>query len=320
MSSLVPKPAIVAIIVLSHRLLCIFTEHNVFCSFLDMKMRSTKASLNHFIMYLDFLDENPGFLERKLSPGMQLVHLENRWNLLVIKLNASGFGVTKTPDEWKRTFSEWRSRVKKRYRDYITERNSTDGMNCTIKPPTELEERLLVHLGPESFSGDYFPEPQETSPIPWKIENTEQHVELYVDPTEEATLPQEELYEETNGEAALSVEETNGEVAGETTPARKEAFKRNLENEGISTIKMKKRRRGVEENLTDGSNSEVLNKLSSISTSLEKLEKNTARIADSLDFMANAVVAGTPQILNIMSTIADVLKNVRGLIPSSTEQ
>ncbi|XP_072932838.1 uncharacterized protein [Epargyreus clarus] len=111
-----------------------------------------RASREQFLIMIDFMETN-GDLSRP-QPGAQgRQRMETQWNELTELLNSTGAGVQKQADKWKRVWSDWKTKTKRKASLMNRDTNSTGGGPSTIKALTPLEERVLRIMGLRSVTG-----------------------------------------------------------------------------------------------------------------------------------------------------------------------
>ncbi|XP_072935006.1 uncharacterized protein [Epargyreus clarus] len=111
-----------------------------------------RASREQFLIMIDFMETN-GDLSRP-QPGAQgRQRMETQWNELTELLNSTGAGVQKQADKWKRVWSDWKTKTKRKASLMNRDTNSTGGGPSTIKALTPLEERVLRIMGQRSVTG-----------------------------------------------------------------------------------------------------------------------------------------------------------------------
>lgn len=111
------------------------------------KIRAKRVTHDQLSCLIDFisLSENKSLLTMQVNPTSG-ESVANLWSKLAGKLNQIQ-GPMKTSEEWRRFLVEWKSKVKKKARDYETQCKKTGGGETDCKPLTELEERLMSLIG-----------------------------------------------------------------------------------------------------------------------------------------------------------------------------
>ncbi|KAJ3622217.1 hypothetical protein MTP99_002742 [Tenebrio molitor] len=111
----------------------------------EKRNRKAKTTQQQFQLFLNELRENPHFRENKFNAGEPTAS-KTAWCNLTSKLNASG-GPVKDVTAWKKTFSDWKSAVRKRARILQNSMKETGNVGAPEKPLTDLEEMLLDLTG-----------------------------------------------------------------------------------------------------------------------------------------------------------------------------
>ncbi|CAH0551212.1 unnamed protein product [Brassicogethes aeneus] len=135
-------------------------------------VRSTKyCSVERSKATLPVIPQNKTILTIKPHP-LKVGELLKLWESIGKSLNLLS-GPKKCAEDWRRYFVEWKSRTRKKARDFKVEAQATGGGPNSAKPLTELEEKLMGLLGWVSAQGyQDIPEEQEIQEKPKENENS----------------------------------------------------------------------------------------------------------------------------------------------------
>ncbi|XP_050558751.1 myb/SANT-like DNA-binding domain-containing protein 4 isoform X1 [Spodoptera frugiperda] len=112
-----------------------------------------RASPEQFSLLIEFM-ESHGDLSRPQMGLQGKVRSEGLWQELAEILNAVGGGINKTADKWKRVWSDWKTKTKKKASVINRDIHGTGGGPSRGKPLSRLEERVLRIIGVSSITGN----------------------------------------------------------------------------------------------------------------------------------------------------------------------
>uniref|UniRef100_A0A1Y1LJ84 Regulatory protein zeste n=1 Tax=Photinus pyralis TaxID=7054 RepID=A0A1Y1LJ84_PHOPY len=101
--------------------------------------RGPKTSCEQYEIYLEYIRKHDVLITGKLSPGMSPNVIKELWDEMVVQLNNVGTGPSRTVDNWRKAFNEWKSTTKKKAREK--------------KPLKELERQLINVMKPVVIVG-----------------------------------------------------------------------------------------------------------------------------------------------------------------------
>ncbi|CAG5019206.1 unnamed protein product [Parnassius apollo] len=117
---------------------------------MDSRLR---ASPEQFSLLIEFM-ESHGDLSRPQVGLQGRVRSERLWQELGDILNSVGrCGVNKTSDKWKRVWSDWKTKTKKKASLINRDIHGTGGGSGRGKPLSRLEERVLRVIGVPAITG-----------------------------------------------------------------------------------------------------------------------------------------------------------------------
>ncbi|CAG4965629.1 unnamed protein product [Parnassius apollo] len=117
---------------------------------MDSRLR---ASPEQFSLLIEFM-ESHGDLSRSQVGLQGRVRSERLWQELGDILNSVGrCGVNKTSDKWKRVWSDWKTKTKKKASLINRDIHGTGGGSGRGKPLSRLEERVLRVIGVTAITG-----------------------------------------------------------------------------------------------------------------------------------------------------------------------
>lgn len=106
------------------------------------------------MIYLDFLENHPEFLQQIMTKThneqVQLVE----WNSLVNALNSVVGAPSLSKEIWQKRFQDWRYRVLEKHRAVVLDANATGGGLAKAKPLKDVEKRALALFNPITTTGD----------------------------------------------------------------------------------------------------------------------------------------------------------------------
>ncbi|CAG9784260.1 unnamed protein product [Diatraea saccharalis] len=75
------------------------------------------------------------------------------WEAIALQLNAVADGITKTPDQWRRYWIEFKAKVKAKAADVRRSASATGGGRSKLIPLSDFDQRVLALLGPVAVEG-----------------------------------------------------------------------------------------------------------------------------------------------------------------------
>ncbi|XP_045450230.1 uncharacterized protein LOC123658989 [Melitaea cinxia] len=113
-----------------------------------------KISPRQMDILLEFAESNRDIALGRLTGG-PLAHQATRqaWVSVAKKLNAIAEGFTKTPDQWRRYWIEFKAKIKSKAADSRRNASATGGGPNKLVPLTQAEERGLAIIGTVAVEG-----------------------------------------------------------------------------------------------------------------------------------------------------------------------
>ncbi|XP_047027646.1 uncharacterized protein LOC124635739 isoform X1 [Helicoverpa zea] len=190
-----------------------------------------KVSLRQMELLLEFAHSHRDIALGRFPPGPQGVRdTREAWRSISVALNCVGSGATKTPDQWRRYWIEFKAKTKGKAADMRRSTSATGGGPNRLVPLNYIEEKILSLGDPPtsqpSMSGAVAVHTSQP-PVPPKPSTStydEQimEVEWLDDSLLEGTQPVEQMPAAEAVEqmpAAEAVEQTPAAEAVEQTPA-----------------------------------------------------------------------------------------------------
>ncbi|XP_022822573.1 uncharacterized protein LOC111353696 [Spodoptera litura] len=116
---------------------------------MQARQRSSFEQLSVLIQFM----ESHGDLS-KPRPGPQgRINSEQLWLELTNILNSMGGGVQKTADKWKKVWTDWKTKTKKKYLHIRQQSSGTGGGPNTHIQLTAIEERVMAVIGVSAVVG-----------------------------------------------------------------------------------------------------------------------------------------------------------------------
>ncbi|XP_047023021.1 uncharacterized protein LOC126055650 isoform X2 [Helicoverpa armigera] len=194
-----------------------------------------KVSLRQMELLLEFAHSHRDIALGRFPPGPQGVRdTREAWRSISVALNCVGSGATKTPDQWRRYWIEFKAKTKGKAADMRRSTSATGGGPNRLVPLNYIEEKILSLGDPPtsqpSMSGAVAVHTSQP-PVPPKPSTStydEQimEVEWLDDSLLEGTQPVEQMPAAEAVEqmpAAEAVEQTPAAEAVEQTPAAEAA-------------------------------------------------------------------------------------------------
>ncbi|KAI4468211.1 dek protein [Holotrichia oblita] len=114
--------------------------------------RASRTTQEQYNILINAVEENPTMKLGKIQIT-EKKEVDKMWADVTKKLNNCR-GPQKTVDQWKRTFIEYKSKIKSKARQNLVECRGTGGGPKMVKPLTDIEERLMGLIGKVTCSGD----------------------------------------------------------------------------------------------------------------------------------------------------------------------
>uniref|UniRef100_A0A6P7GXW9 Regulatory protein zeste n=1 Tax=Diabrotica virgifera virgifera TaxID=50390 RepID=A0A6P7GXW9_DIAVI len=112
-----------------------------------------RVNADHWAIILDFAEKNPSIITNRFPGCNGKEKLTELWKQLSNKLNALGYG-EKTTAEWKKTLTDWKSKVKGKAAGIKTYESKTGGGPSCSQQLSSYELRLLSIMGNSSYEGN----------------------------------------------------------------------------------------------------------------------------------------------------------------------
>lgn len=106
------------------------------------------------MLYLDFLEQTPHFLEGAMSKKHDELEFASEWQQLIDILNTVPGAPTLTKTVWQHRLQEWRYTLNGKHRKLVIEANATGGGSSTVRPLKDYEKRALQIFGETVNTGD----------------------------------------------------------------------------------------------------------------------------------------------------------------------
>lgn len=127
---------------------------DVFFLFLHLQKRGKRSTEAHYVVYVNFLDNNKGFLEKSLSNKYDENELAEDWHSLVVLLNAVPGGPILDQKSWHIRLQDWRHKLNGKGRALCIDANSTGGGETKAKPLRDYELRAVNLFNATSTTGN----------------------------------------------------------------------------------------------------------------------------------------------------------------------
>ncbi|XP_063895427.1 guanine nucleotide-binding protein G(s) subunit alpha isoforms XLas-like isoform X1 [Helicoverpa armigera] len=113
-----------------------------------------KVSLRQMELLLEFAHSHRDIALGRFPPGPQGVRdTREAWRSISVALNCVGSGATKTPDQWRRYWIEFKAKTKGKAADMRRSTSATGGGPNRLVPLNYIEEKVLALLGPVVVEG-----------------------------------------------------------------------------------------------------------------------------------------------------------------------
>lgn len=117
------------------------------------KKRGPRVTVQQIEYLVNFVceKENTSILTMKTTPCKE-AELKKMWEKAAIELNRMN-GPFKQSEDWRRFFVEFKSKLRAKARAFKVAQQKTGGGTNDAKPLTEIEEKLMSHIGWVSITG-----------------------------------------------------------------------------------------------------------------------------------------------------------------------
>ncbi|XP_069362882.1 uncharacterized protein [Maniola hyperantus] len=111
-----------------------------------------KTSPSQFDLMVTFMEQH-GDLSKPSSNARGRISTLSKWEELAVLLNSDGSGDTKTPEKWKKVWSDFKNNTKKKAARLHRSATGTGGGAATYCKLTDLEQRVLNLIGVQVATG-----------------------------------------------------------------------------------------------------------------------------------------------------------------------
>lgn len=117
------------------------------------KRRAPRTTNAQYALMLDFCSKHNILLNSRQSCNTAgtAKEVDKLWSKLATALNNCGSGASKSVDQWKRTWVEWKSNTKRRCREVLVDQKN----GVKVRGLTELEQRLMDLISTVSMENNH---------------------------------------------------------------------------------------------------------------------------------------------------------------------